>query len=206
MVRSYGMVSDANKLSSGTAVENLYADYANKAKALMNTSRKQTLSTRDVAYSPAAKKKYTPQVKTLDQKLDVAVLNKPRERRAQAIANDTFWRNYDKSMSKDDVKKLRSQALAGARSKTNANKVSIYIEDDEWSAIQAGAVSKTKLNDILNNADMDRVKTLATPKPKATVSAAKLQRAHSMRSNGYTIAEIAAQLGVSTTTIQNELR
>lgn len=200
------MVSDANTLSSGTAVEKLYSDYANKAKALMNTSRKQTLSTRAIPYSPAAKKKYAPQVKTLDQKLDVAVLNKPRERRAQAIANDTFWKNYDKSMSKDDVKKLRSQALAGARSKTEAQKVSIYIDDDEWTAIQAGAVSKTKLNDILNNADMDRVKMLATPKPKSTVSSAKLQRAHAMRANGYTIAEIAEQLGVSTTTIQNELR
>lgn len=200
------LVSDANTISDGSAIENLYADYANKAKVLMNTSRKQTLATRAIPYSPAAKKEYATQVETLNQKLDVAILNKPRERRAQAIANETFWRNYDKSMSKEEVKKLRAQALAGARTKAGAQKTSIYIEDDEWSAIQAGAVSKTKLDDILNNADMDRVKMLATPKPKSTVSAAKLQRAQAMRANGYTIAEIAKQLGVSTTTIQNELR
>ena len=42
------MFDDAHALSSGTAVENLYADYINKTKALRNTAQKEYISTPSV--------------------------------------------------------------------------------------------------------------------------------------------------------------
>ena len=72
-------------------------------------------------------------------------------------------------------------------------------------AIQAGAITNAKLTDILTNADLDRVRQLATPKVDVLMSGAKKQRAESMAKLGYTQAEISSALGVSVTTLKRSL-
>lgn len=195
---------DPDRLSSGTAQEKLYSGYIKKLQALKNTAIKSNDSIKIPPYSKEAAKAYAPEVQSLNKKLNTALLNAPRERQAQILTNKIYYSKVTPEMSKDDKKKLRSRALAAARVATGAKKESIKISDREWEAIQSSAISTTKLVQILNNADMDRVKKLATPRPSG-MSASKVSRARTMLSNGYTYAEVAEALGVSTSTISQEL-
>jgi hypothetical protein len=75
------------------------------------------------------------------------------------------------------------------------------ITDKEWEAIQAGAISDSKLSEILTHANMDVVRDHATPKDQVLMTNAKTNRAKSMLASGYTRAEVAAALGVSLSTL-----
>lgn len=200
---------DAHTLSSGTVKEELYADYANKLKALANTARKEMMATGKIEYDKEAKKKYEKEVASLTSKLNVAKKNAPKERRAQIIANAALKerrKQYaDSDLSdaelKKELKKVGQQELLKARTLVGAKKEPVKIEPKEWEAIQSGAISESKLKDILLNADMDVVRQLATPKSRNTVSKSTVNRIQAYKNNGYTIAEIAKALGISTSTV-----
>lgn len=195
--------NDAHTLSSGTPVERIYADHSNKLKALANQARLAAVRTPTPKQSPSARKTYEAQVKSLDAKLSLARQNRPLERKAQLIANAniTAKRQQNPDLDASTLKKLKYQALAEARLRTGAGKQRINITPIEWEAIQSNAISSSKLAEILNNADMDVVKDLATPKSAKLMSPAKTTRAKAMLESGYTRAEVAAQLGVSLTTL-----
>lgn len=203
-------VKDARLLSTGTPVENAYASYANKLKALKNESYKAIESIPKIKRNPLAAKKYAKEVKSLDSKLNDALLNAPRERQAQLLATRTYYKNVNSNMDKKERQRLRAQSLAGARSKTipgkDHTKNYVDITDKEWEAIQNGAVSETKLNQILYNAKSDRVKELATPRPNRKMTTAKVTRAQVLLNKGYSIAEVADRLGVSTSTIVDNVK
>lgn len=202
---------DAHTLSSGTVIEKFYADHSNSLKALANQARKELVATKSKPYSPSAKLAYKNDVETLNSKLVVSLKNAPRERQAQVIANATvrlkIQANPDLKLreNKAELKRVKSQALIAARLRTQAEKARFEITDSEWAAIQAGAVSPSKLDQILTYADLDKVKELATPRAKAKLPAAKLARAKSLHAKGYTWAEVAEALGVSVTTVQKEV-
>lgn len=206
-VTRMSVADNAHTLSSGTVQEKIYADHANKLKALANNARKEMVNTPSVPYSPSARQTYAPQVSSLTSKLNVALKNAPLERQAQLIANSVVSakRQANPEMESADVKKVKSQALNEARNRTGAGKIRVRIEDDEWEAIQAGAVSTSRLSQILDNADLDQVKKLASPRTTTGMSAALLARAQSMSASGYTQAEIAEALGVSSSTISEAL-
>lgn len=194
---------DAHTLSSGTPVERLYANHSNKLKALANQARLHSIRTPLPKQSPSARKTYSDQVASLDAKLALAIRNRPLERQAQLIANTTIRakRNANPNMDKETLDKVRTQALNEARIRTGARKKRIEISDLEWEAIQANAISSSKLSDILRNADMDRVRDLATPKTTKLMTSTKTARAKQMLASGYTRAEVAQALGVSLTTL-----
>lgn len=196
-------VRDAHKLSSGTPIERLYADHSNKLKGLANQARLSALRTPAPKQSPSAKKTYANEVRSLEAKLSLAVKNRPLERQAQLIANSVIKakRDANPNMEPETLKKLKFQALTEARIRTGAGKERIRITDGEWEAIQANAISASKLNDILNNADMDLVRDLATPRTQKLMTSAKTSRANAMLAAGYTRAEVASALGVSLTTL-----
>ena len=201
---------DAYELSSGTTMENIYADHANKLKALANSARKEALSAGSIPYSPSARKAYAKEVAELDSALDKVAANKPRERQANLIAglvvSSKIQANPELKEDKDHLKKIRFQALKEARDRTGAKKSDIKITDSQWEAIQAGAIHKSKLEAILASADADRVRELALPRTNNKVSTSSIARIKSMRANGHTQAEIAEALGLSTTTINEILR
>ena len=201
-------VDDAFKLSSGRPVEQVYASYANNLKALANTARKEAVRTVPTPYSPSARKAYEKEVSTLTASLNTALMNKPMERQAQIIATSVVKRKRQSNpnMDSDELKKLKNQALAEARVRSGAKKQQIKITDRQWEAIQAGAVSPSKLTQILQNTDLDRVKQLATPRTTTLMTASKVSRAKSMLSYGYTQAEVADALGVSISTLSDVLR
>jgi len=200
--------TDAFKLSSGRPIEEVYAGYANNLKNLGNTARKNAITTIPTPYSPSARQAYDKEVATLTAHLNTALMNKPVERQAQILANSvvTRKRQANPNMDPDDIKKVKNQALAEARTRTGAKKQQIEITDKEWEAIQAGAVSPSKLTQILQNTNLDRIKQLATPRTTIMMSPSKTSRAKSMLASGYTQAEIADALGVSTSTLANALK
>lgn len=201
---------DAHTLSSGTVQEEAYADYANKLKALANTARREAMRVTHEPADPNAKKVYAKEVESLDNKLRVALMNSPKERQAQILANTMFkakkLANPEIVDNKDQLKKAKQQSLAIARVQMGANKknVQVDITPNEWEAIQNRAISTTKLRAILDNTDMDKVRDYASPKVN-TLSSAKVNRIQAMRNSGYTNAEIAEAVGVSTSTVQKYL-
>ncbi len=197
------VTEDAFKLSSGTPMETLYATQSNRLKDLANSARKEAVNTENTKWSESAKKVYKNEVSSLDSKLSLAIRNRPLERQAQIIANSivTQKRQYEPNMPNDKLKRVKTQALEQARTITGAHKTKIVITQTEWNAIQEGAISSTKLRSILDNADMDVVKELATPRPKLLMTNSKTMRAQAMLSSGYTRAEVASALGVSLSTL-----
>ena len=205
--------SDARTLMSKNPnqKEIVYADYANEIKALARAARKQAIEVNDDTYSPAAHKQYKKEVDSLNEKLLIAQKNAPRERQAQILANEMVRAacaaNPNLKDDKDAYKKKKNQSLIAARKMTGASKKKSQIEltDEEWNAIQAGAISKTKLKKIINNCDETQVKQLATPRNQSTISTSQKSRIIAMNNSGRTLAEIAEALGVSTSTVSRVL-
>lgn len=206
-VKKLEYVDDAHKLSSGTPVEKMYADHSNRLKDMANQTRLAALNTGRVPYSESANKVYGKEVAQLNAKLNVALRNAPRERQAQVIANAAIQerRRANPGMDKAEIKKMEARVLDEARRRTNAKKTPIYIEDEEWNAIQAGAVRHTKLSAILDNADLNRVKQLATPHNNVKMTPAKQAQTQRLMATGLTQAQIADKLGISLTTLKRFL-
>lgn len=198
---------DARTLSSGTPQEEAYASYANKMKSLANQARKEMMGTGKIPYSASAKAAYQSEVDSLNAKLNVALKNAPRERQAQVIANATVTakKQANPDMTNAEIKKANQQALTAARKQVGAERKPVVITDKEWEAIQAGAISESKLTQILNNADIDSLRQRATPRATTTLSTAKQNKIASMSASGYSTSEIAEALGISTSTVSKYL-
>lgn len=198
---------DPYKLSSGTPQEEAYAAYASQMKSLANQARKEILSTGKITYSASAKETYQTEVASLTSKLNIALKNAPRERQAQVMANSVVAakKKDNPGMIKEEIKKASQQALSSARATVGAKRTPIVITDREWQAIQAGAISENKLTQIINHADIDVLRSYATPRATTTLSTAKINKISSMNASGYTTAEIAESLGVSTSTVRKYL-
>lgn len=200
---AFSLVSGVN----GTPMERVYATHSNQLKALANQARKAAVNTPNLRYSPSAKVAYKSEVASLTAKLNVALKNAPLERRAQLLANATVKAKTqaDPNMDKDTLKKVRGNALATARTRVGAKKTRIDITQEEWNAIQAGAITNNRLESILRNADLDQVKRLATPRTSTVATPATVARAKSMLAAGYTQAEVADALGVAPSTLGSAL-
>lgn len=199
---------DARTLSSGTPQEELYADYANSMKALANQARKSMINTGKIAYSASAKAAYSEEVKSLQSKLNVALKNAPRERKAQAIANSVVEakKKDNPDMTKAEIRKESQRALTAARASVGAARHPVEITDKEWEAIQAGAISENVLSQILNNTDIDAIRQRATPRSVSTLSPAKQSRIKRLAEYGYTQAQIASELGISSSIVSKYLK
>ena len=208
---AYSLVSAARH-----PMELIYADYANSMKSLANQARKEMISTGNLEYKPSAAKTYKAEVDSLMARLNEAEKNSVRERQAMRLTNAEVKAKVAKAeangeeMSGKDIRKANQQALTkyrqevGSVSRRDRN---LKISDREWEAIQAGAITENKLKRILNNTDIDDLRDRATPRDHKEVSTTKVNRMKSMSATGkYTIAEIAEQLGLSTTTVKKYLK
>jgi hypothetical protein len=112
-VSRLSIVDDAHVHSSGTPIEQIYADHSNALKALANEARKEMLSTKNIPYSPAAKVRYAEQVRTLEAKLNLALRNSPLERQAQIIANAIVRQKQESNpdMEPATLKRLKTSEL-----------------------------------------------------------------------------------------------
>jgi DNA-binding CsgD family transcriptional regulator len=208
--KKLALTDDARTLLSskgGTAVERIYADHSNALKAMANDARKASLETTVVKMNPSARKAYAKEVAELDAQLNLVNRNKPLQRQALHLANARVaeYRAANPHMDKKAIQKLERLALAEAQKRTGATKTEVEITPEQWKAIQANAISPKKLADILNATNIDKVKEYATPRTQTTVTDAMLRRAKQMQANGYTQAEIAAQIGVKLGTLKDAI-
>ena len=201
---------DARELSSGTRMENTYANYANKLKAMANEARKEYVSTKSSVISPSAKKVYAEEVKSLDAKLNMALRNAPLERKAQVISTivvkEKIKANPElaEKSHKKELDRIKQQSITAARARlgsTSRRDRDIQITPKEWEAINAGAISSTKLNKILANTNLDVIREYATPKDRPVMSETKIARAKALLEAGNTRGDVADILGVSTSTL-----
>jgi DNA-binding CsgD family transcriptional regulator len=197
-----------NRPISMTEMERIYAEHANRLKALANTARKEELATPPAPWSNSAKKAYAKEVASLNDKLETALRNAPLERQAQVFANVRIkaTTQAEPDMDKKELKKLKTLALEEARNRVGAKKKRIEVTPMEWDAIQAGAVSPSKLKDILDNMKDEDIKALATPRTQVAMSPVKKARAQAMLKANYTAAEVADALGISVSTLNNSLK
>lgn len=207
------LISDAR-----APIESLYADYANGMKALANQARKSMLVAgkegSDI-YNKDARVEYENEYNTLMAKLNIAKKNVPKERLAQAKANkiveermalekdDDNWEKYSKSEQRKTERKIKQEAISYTRNLVGAKgkETRMKITDNEWKAIKNGAVTKTQLKEILRFSDPDRLRELATPRKAVTISDAQQAKIRQMARNGYSQSEIAAVVGVSSSTV-----
>ena len=200
---AYKLVSDMD-----TPMERAYAEYANTMKSMANQARKDyAYNTPRLKYSPSAKAAYSKEVQDLESKLNIALMNAPRERQAQTMANAAVAarKRDNPNLKPGDIKKISQQELTKARLKVGASKEYIKITDREWEAIQAGAISDNQLTKIINNADMDVLRQRATPRTTTAISTAKANKIANMQACGYSTAEIAKAVGVSPSTVSKYL-
>ena len=213
MERVYLEGGSAYDLSSGHPVEILYARYADDLRTLANQARLEYLAAKNAApkRDPAATQLYAGEVESLDGKLMVARKNAPRERQAALLANIMIKAQIDEHPEltdrdhKAELKRMKAQRMTGARLMVGAKKTKVSFTPEEWEAVEANAIAPTKLERLLNNADMDAVKRLAMPKEAPVLSDAKIGLIRSMSASGYTMKEIAEKLDISTTSVNRAL-
>lgn len=198
-------------VSSGRNPKELaYADYANSMKALANEARKELVATGKINHSSQAKTTYQKEYDSLMAKLNNAELNKTRERAAQRMANAEITAKIrSNQLEKSDVKKASQQALSKYRNEVGSiarKKRNIEITDKEWEAIQAGAISESKLKRILNNTDADKLRERAMPSATAKLSSARITKIKSMSASNYTLNQIAEACGCSVATVSKYLK
>ena len=203
---AFTLVRDMNN-----PIEVAYAEYANSLKSLANEVRKEKVATPNLKYDPEMAKKYSKEVNDLNIKYRKAQMNKPREREAQTIANIEFeekmaaYEAEGRDLDKEEEKKLRDRLTKKARAICGAQRETIDITDKEWEAIQAGALSHTRVANILDKANPDSIKQRATPREQFNWTKAKQNIALAMANSGWTVAEIAERVGASTTAVSEFL-
>jgi len=204
--RTLEVTDDARRLVSkpGTEVERIYAAHSNRLKAMANEARKEYVRTQSQKQSKTARVVYKDQVESLESKLRVAQRNAPLEREAQRLGHSIARQRIQANpgLSDDDKQKIERRAIKEARNRLNSKKQPVNITQEEWNAIQAGAISNNKLEQILRHTEIEHVRKLALPRERAKMTSSKITRARQMLANGYTQAEVADALGVGLTTLK----
>ena len=204
-------VDDAHEMSSGYLIEDVYANYANQCKALANRARSELRKTGKLQQNSEATKLYKEEVETLTAKLNRAALNAPLERQAQLVAgkNVSAMIQADPTLKdkdhKDKLKKIRQKELVSARDRVGAQRHPIDISEREWKAIQAGAISDTRLQQILRYADIGAVRQLATPRAPTGMTSSAKSLARQLLNAGYPQSVVAERVGVSVSTLNKNL-
>ena len=165
---------------------------------------------RKIEYDKNARKTYQKEYDSLMRKLNNALLNSTRERAAIRKTNaEISLKLSNKEIEKDEVKKASQRALTKYRDEVGSisrRDRDIEITDREWEAIQAGAISESKLKQILDNTNIDTLRERATPRATTTLSPAKVNQIKAMSISNYTLEQIASKLGCSKSTVSKYLK
>lgn len=202
------MVKDANVFlgPNATKTEHHYADYINELKAFKNKVDSEMRGIKMPARDPKAAKIYAEEVLSMKDKVNQVKINRIKERQAQRMAEvsskaEIARRSEDEVLKKDEISRIKQQALNKARSMVGAERTPVTITDDEWDAVQSNAVSGTLLKELVSFMDDSQLKSLATPRANKQMTDARKSKAKALLANGYTIAQVAEALGVSSSTI-----
>ena len=103
------------------------------------------------------------------------------------------------------IKKLKNQCISEARRACNAKRYKVEITPKEWEAIENKAVSGTMIENLIEKSDKSTIMKYALPKADRSISSAKQARIRAMARQGESTNDIAAELGISTATVQKYL-
>ena len=200
---AYKLTSGGSKKNPGTKIEGIYAEYANRMKALANKARKDTLTLEDIPVSASAKQTYAAEAASLRAQVNEAKKNSPLERQAESLAMMVvnLKQRENPNMTSGERSKMLDKELKKARQITGANRYRINISDREWEAIQSGALPKTTVQEVFRFADQDRLKEIAMPKTRKGPSASTKAAIKSMLARGFTREEVAKRFDISTSTL-----
>ena len=191
------------------AKEIAYARFANSMKDLARRSRLIAVNTENMKRNPDSVKTFAKEVASLNDKLKEVKSNKYKERQAQILGNKRYYAaKRDGNYSKDQLKRLQNECIAGARLAIGAKKPTIAITPREWAAIDSGAVSSSILTEIINNTSLDTIRNYTMPRQtqRNLVSYTDECLIRSMAARpGVTQADIADAMGLSTSTINTIL-
>ena len=178
-------VRDARKLSSGTPMEEAYAQHANEMKRLANQARKSSLRVGKTPYSPEAARRYKPEVESLRAKLKRAYAGKPLERQAQVIANAKMklllQDSPDLRDDSDRRAKYERRYIKEARARVGADHYKVEFTPREWEAVKHGAITENFLSDLIAEADADHVRQMSSPRPKTVLSSAQQSKIRQLK-------------------------
>ena len=170
---------DATALVSAynTPMEQEYAKYSNAMHDIANQARKMMVNnTETVVATAEVKAQYVNEVASLKAKLEVAQQNAPKERLAQMYAQAALksWKanNPEDAKDSDMLKKKRTYFQNQARARTGANGsgTRVKISAKEYEAINAGAVPKNTVTDVLKRCDKNTLNKQAVPHDESAVS------------------------------------
>ncbi len=193
-------------------MEFIYADYANSMKAMANKARIEMIQTKNLKYSPDAKKAYAKEVSNLNAQLNEAMKNSNRERLVtRMVAADIKKKKQENpNLTPSEESKLAQRYAEKYRKEVGSIKRkdrNIKISDREWEAIQAGAISNHKLELILQNSDPDILRERAMPSKGRKLTSAQIARIVAMKNNGqFTLQQIANKLNISVSAVSNALK
>lgn len=214
-VSKMSVTKDANDLISGNnaVIEHVYADHANRLKALALKARAESRATPNLVQDSNARKEYIEEYNSLKKKLSDAQIGAARERQANRIAAATVQskrqaaKDNGEVLTKDQVKKIETKALRDARELVAPEKkVKVTITPKEWEAIQKGAISNAMLVSIMEKADPKEIRQYATPKNERAINKNQIARAKRLIKAGNTQAEVAEMLGISTATLNKYIK
>lgn len=184
-----------------------YANYANYLKALANEARKETLSLKETKYNPSAKKIYAREVEALDKKYNELQKRRSYEATADIIANENFkawlWDGNNFYDTDEQKSKQKQRLMTQARQQVGlTSRMTLEITPKEWEAIQAGAIGSSKLAKLLGRADIDVIKSYATPYKSSRLTEAQINRIKSLSAAGKGNSEIAEAMGINVSTVR----
>ena len=187
-------------------VELAYARYANYLKDLAREARIAHEKCGSIKYDPVANKTYSSEVRSLNDKYVELEKNKPVELEAIMEANTMLkgWYMDNPEATKEQRGKASQRLTSYCRQKRGLNSAekTLTITPKEWEAIQAGAISSTKLRKLLTRADMSVIREYATPKANNKLTDAQINRIKTLHANPkMTDAAIAEALGVNVSTV-----
>ena len=187
-------------------IEMAYANYANYLKALANEARKETLNLKQTRYNPSAAKAYANEVMSLKEKYRELQKRKTFEQKADAIANENYkawlWDDNNLYTTGEQKSKQKQRLMTQARQMVGlTSRMTLEITPREWEAIQAGAIGSSTLAKLLTRADLDVIKSYATPYKSKALTSAQINRIKSLKASGKTNSDIAEALGINTSTV-----
>ena len=103
-------------------------------------------------------------------------------------------------------KKYGQPAIERTRDEVGAKGAHLDFTDNEWEAIQNGAIHETTLKKLLRYADIDKVRARATPKERTSITQNQINKIEALKARGKTTAQIAEAVGVSPSTVIRYLK
>lgn len=206
-VPAMSLTKDAMTLVSAdrNPKEVAYAEYANYLKALANEARKESLSCKGIEYNPKARETYAEEVASLNKKYIELEKRKPFEKKANMEANTMIkaWYVDNPRATKEEKGKAKQRITTMCRKKLGltGSRSLLEITPKEWEAIQAGAISSSKLNQLLMKADMNVVQRYAMPRGDNKLTPTQINRIKAMKASGRNNSEIAEALSINVSTV-----